>query len=88
MLIETLAGYEDSKPVRVGNAAAGQLQIDIYGEVLDALYQARKNGLTMEDDDWSVQIELLKHLEDVWTEKDEGIWEVRGRPRSISPIRR
>ena len=73
-----LAGYEGSKPVRVGNAAAGQLQIDIYGEILDALYQARKHGLTKEDDDWPVQIELLKHLETVWCEKDEGIWEVRG----------
>ena len=73
-----LAGYEGSKPVRIGNAAAGQLQIDIYGEILDALYQARKHGLTKEDDDWPVQIELLKHLEAVWSEKDEGIWEVRG----------
>ena len=73
-----LAGYENSKPVRVGNAAAGQLQIDIYGEILDALYQARKHGLTKDDDDWTVQIQLLKHLETVWCEKDEGIWEVRG----------
>ena len=73
-----LAGYENSKPVRVGNAAAGQLQIDIYGEVLDALYQARKNGLTQDTEDWNVQIQLLAHLETVWCEKDEGIWEVRG----------
>lgn len=73
-----LAGYENSAPVRVGNAAAGQLQLDIYGEILDALYQARRHGLTQEDDDWPVQIELLKHLEMVWAEKDEGIWEVRG----------
>ena len=73
-----LAGYEGSRPVRVGNAAAGQLQIDIYGEILDALYQARRHGLTDEEDDWPVQIELLKHLETVWCEKDEGIWEVRG----------
>ena len=73
-----LAGYEGSKPVRVGNAAAGQLQIDIYGELLDALYQARRRGLTTDDDDWTVQIELLKHLETVWSQADEGIWEVRG----------
>lgn len=73
-----LAGYENSAPVRIGNAAAGQLQIDIYGELLDALYQARKRGLTADDDDWTVQIELLKHLEEVWREKDKGIWEVRG----------
>ena len=78
MELATPAGYENSRPVRVGNAAAGQLQIDIYGELLDALYQARKNGLTSDDDDWTVQVELLKHLEDVWRDKDEGIWEVRG----------
>ena len=81
--IDALPGYENSKPVRVGNAAAGQLQIDIYGELLDALYQARKRGLTSDDDDWTVQIELLKHLEVVWCEKDEGIWEVRGGPRQL-----
>ena len=73
-----LAGYEGSRPVRVGNAAASQLQIDIYGEILDALYQARRHGLTDEDDDWPVQIELLRHLDTVWHEKDEGIWETRG----------
>ncbi len=84
MEIDTLAGYENSKPVRVGNAAAGQLQIDIYGELLDALYQARKRGLTADDDDWTVQIELLKHLETVWCEKDEGIWEVRGGPQHFT----
>ena len=84
MEIETLAGYENSKPVRVGNAAAGQLQIDIYGELLDAFYQARKRGLTGDDDDWTVQIELLKHLETVWCEKDEGIWEVRGGPQHFT----
>ena len=79
--IDALAGYENSKPVRVGNAAAGQLQIDIYGEVLDALYQARKRGLSPDDDDWTLQCELLVHLETVWGEKDEGIWEVRGGPQ-------
>ena len=84
MEIAELAGYEKSKPVRVGNAAAGQLQIDIYGELLDALYQARKRGLTNEDDDWTVQIELLKHLETVWRLKDEGIWEVRGGPQHFT----
>ena len=82
--IATLAGYENSKPVRVGNAAAGQLQIDIYGELLDALYQARKRGLAADDDDWTAQIELLKHLEKVWCEKDEGIWEVRGGPQHFT----
>ena len=76
-----LAGYEGSKPVRIGNAAAGQLQIDIYGELLDALYQSRKHGLTDDDDDWPVQITLLEHLETVWTQPDEGIWEIRGAPQ-------
>ena len=79
--VPQLPGYEGSSPVRVGNAAAGQLQIDIYGELLDALFQARKKGLTADNEDWTVQIELLKHLETVWHEKDEGIWEVRGGPQ-------
>ena len=82
--IGALPGYENSRPVRIGNAAAGQLQIDIYGELLDALYQSRKHGLTADDDDWRVQIELLKHLQTVWREKDEGIWEVRGEPKHFT----
>ncbi len=76
-----LAGYENSRPVRVGNAASSQLQIDIYGELLDALFQARKHGISSDDEDWNVQIQLLKHLETVWHQKDEGIWEVRGGPQ-------
>ncbi len=79
--LDTLAGYEGSRPVRVGNAAAAQLQIDIYGELLDAFYQARKRGLVDDDADWTVQCELLKHLETLWSEPDEGIWEVRGPPQ-------
>jgi GH15 family glucan-1,4-alpha-glucosidase len=79
--VPELAGYEGSRPVRVGNAAAGQLQIDIYGELLDAFYQARKRGLVADDADWMVQHQLLAHLETLWTEPDEGIWEVRGPPR-------
>ncbi len=82
--ITRLPGYEGSAPVRVGNAAAGQLQIDIYGELLDALYQSRKRGLTTDDDDWTVQVELLKHLATVWDRKDEGIWEVRGDPKHFT----
>ena len=84
MKIDALAGYENSRPVRVGNAAANQLQIDIYGELLDALYQARRRGLTSDDEDWTLQLELLKHLENVWGEKDEGIWEVRGGPQHFT----
>ena len=82
--IPRLPGYEKSAPVRVGNAAAGQLQIDIYGEVLDALYQARKRGVATDDDDWTVQIQLLEHLTEVWDQKDEGIWEVRGEPKHFT----
>lgn len=79
--LSKLAGYEGSRPVRVGNAAASQLQIDIYGELLDALYQARKHGLTPNGDDWMLQIELLRHLSSVWRKRDQGIWEMRGDPQ-------
>jgi GH15 family glucan-1,4-alpha-glucosidase len=73
-----LAGYEGSKPVRIGNAAAGQLQLDIYGEVLDALFQGSLNGLPAEHAAWDVQVKMIEHLESVWQKPDEGIWEVRG----------
>jgi GH15 family glucan-1,4-alpha-glucosidase len=73
-----LAGYEGSKPVRVGNAAHGQRQLDVYGEVFDALFQARKAGLAPFDDGWRVARKLLQWLGEHWHEPDEGIWEVRG----------
>jgi GH15 family glucan-1,4-alpha-glucosidase len=73
-----LAGYEGAKPVRIGNAAATQLQLDIYGEVLDALFQGGINGLSADHAAWDVQNAMLEHLEAVWQEPDEGIWEVRG----------
>ena len=79
-----LSGYAGSKPVRVGNAAAGQLQLDIYGEVLDALYQSRKRRLVTDAADWMLQIALLKHLETIWELPDEGIWEVRGPRRHFT----
>ncbi|HET6375009.1 MAG TPA: glycoside hydrolase family 15 protein, partial [Methylocella sp.] len=79
-----LPGYAGSKPVRVGNAAAGQLQLDIYGEVLDAFYQSRKRRLVTDAADWMLQCELLKHLETIWTLPDEGIWEVRGPRRHFT----
>ncbi|HWU25307.1 MAG TPA: glycoside hydrolase family 15 protein [Rhizomicrobium sp.] len=74
-----LAGYENSLPVRIGNAAASQVQLDVYGEVLDAMYAARKAGLKADMPSWSLECAMLKHLEEIWTEPDEGIWEVRGR---------
>jgi GH15 family glucan-1,4-alpha-glucosidase len=73
-----LTGYEHSKPVRIGNAAANQLQLDVFGEVVDALHQARLGGLSHLVAGWDFQLALLSHLETVWTEADEGIWEVRG----------
>jgi GH15 family glucan-1,4-alpha-glucosidase len=79
-----LPGYERSAPVRVGNAAAGQLQLDVYGEVMDALYQGCKGGLARHDAAWDLQRALLAHLEKVWREPDEGIWEVRGPPRQFT----
>jgi GH15 family glucan-1,4-alpha-glucosidase len=73
-----LPGYEGSRPVRVGNAAHGQLQLDVHGEVMDALHQARRGGLATGAADWALQRALLEHLGAVWREPDEGIWEVRG----------
>jgi GH15 family glucan-1,4-alpha-glucosidase len=75
--IPWLAGYERAKPVRVGNQAAGQLQLDIYGEVLDALFQASVKNLTPAESDWDLQRALVEHLETIWQGPDEGIWEMR-----------
>ncbi len=72
-----LPGYENSQPVRIGNAAHNQLQLDIFGEVMDALHQARQGGLGANEAGWAMQREFLTHLEKIWPEPDEGIWEVR-----------
>jgi GH15 family glucan-1,4-alpha-glucosidase len=79
-----LPGYEGSAPVRVGNAAAGQFQLDVFGEVLDALYEGCKGGLVRYDSAWDLQCALLRHLENIWTEPDAGMWEVRGAPRHFT----
>ena len=76
-----LPGYEDSSPVRIGNAAYGQLQLDVFGEVLDALHHARRGGLTESPEAWNLARALVGHLEGIWQEPDEGIWEVRGGKR-------
>ncbi len=73
-----LPGYEGAKPVRIGNAASGQLQLDVYGEVMDALYQGRRGGLGTLDASFNLQRAMLDHLTTIWREPDDGIWEVRG----------
>jgi len=73
-----LSGYENSRPVRVGNAASTQFQLDVYGEVLAAAWQGHRAGLKMTEPDWALMVSLIKFLESHWQEPDEGIWEVRG----------
>ena len=73
-----LPGYAGSAPVRVGNAAAHQFQLDIYGEVMDALHQARCVGIPPERPAWALQVALMDFLESAWAQPDQGIWEVRG----------
>jgi GH15 family glucan-1,4-alpha-glucosidase len=82
--IDWLCGYEGSRPVRIGNGAHTQTQIDIYGELMDGLYTARRHGLQPDDDTWHIQLELLKYLEDHWRDKGSGIWEMRGPPRDFT----
>ena len=76
--VSWLAGYEKSQPVRIGNRACDQLQLDVYGELMDALHQARVGGLPHVEAGWELQLALLDHLEIIWREPDEGIWEIRG----------
>jgi GH15 family glucan-1,4-alpha-glucosidase len=73
-----LPGYENSAPVRIGNAAHSQLQLDVLGELMDTLHQARCGGLAPNASGWELEVEFLKHLEKIWQHKDSGIWEVRG----------
>ncbi|WP_461036781.1 glycoside hydrolase family 15 protein [Streptomyces mayteni] len=79
-----LPGYENSQPVRIGNGAAGQLQLDVYGEVTEALHLAHMTGLARNDHANVLQLKLIKYLEDHWDEPDEGIWEVRGPRRHFT----
>ena len=76
-----LPGYEKSAPVRVGNAASGQFQLDVYGEIMDALLQARDRGMEPEPHAWAIQRAILDFLESHWEEPDEGLWEVRSERR-------
>ncbi|HEV2368906.1 MAG TPA: glycoside hydrolase family 15 protein, partial [Acidimicrobiales bacterium] len=87
--VDWLPGYEGSAPVRVGNAAAGQFQLDVYGEVMDALYQAHcdmdsRDPTHPEDPAWALQTALMNFLETGWSRPDDGIWEVRGPRRHFT----
>jgi len=73
-----LPGYEESVPVRIGNAAAGQVQLDVYGELVGAMYVARRAGLAPDETSWALECALVRHLETIWEQPDDGIWEVRG----------
>jgi GH15 family glucan-1,4-alpha-glucosidase len=79
-----LPGYQGSAPVRIGNAAHRQLQLDIFGEVMDAMHVARRAGLAADENAWRVERELVRHLETAWSEPDGGIWEVRGPRRHFT----
>jgi len=79
-----LDGYEGSRPVRIGNGATDQLQLDVYGEVIDALHLARVKGLEASDDAWAIAAKQFDWLESGWREPDEGIWEVRGPRRHFT----
>jgi GH15 family glucan-1,4-alpha-glucosidase len=82
--IPWLSGYESSKPVRIGNGASTQFQLDVYGEVLDVLHQARVRKLERDENSWALQRAFLANLERRWREPDEGIWEVRGPRRHFT----
>jgi GH15 family glucan-1,4-alpha-glucosidase len=82
--IPWLPGYEGSRPVRIGNAAHKQLQLDVYGELMDALHAANRFGLESSGFTWSLQVNLLEYLEAIWEQPDQGIWEIRGEPRHFT----
>jgi GH15 family glucan-1,4-alpha-glucosidase len=81
LLIPWLAGYENSSPVRIGNAAAQQQQIDVFGEVADAVFQALRAGMKPSKRQHATRLVVLEHLTTAWREPDEGIWEIRGQPQ-------
>jgi GH15 family glucan-1,4-alpha-glucosidase len=82
--IAWLRGYEGSAPVRIGNAASEQLQLDIYGEIMDVFHQARHARLAASDAGWQLQIQLADHLAQIWNRPDRGMWEVRGRSQHFT----
>jgi GH15 family glucan-1,4-alpha-glucosidase len=82
--IPWLPGYEGSKPVRIGNAAMHQFQLDVYGELLDTMHQARKAGVDGDGKSWALERALLRFLETGWEKPDAGVWEIRGEPRHFT----
>ncbi|MET0728820.1 MAG: glycoside hydrolase family 15 protein [Acidimicrobiales bacterium] len=84
VLVDWLPGYEGSVPVRIGNAASDQFQLDVYGEVMDCLHQGRRAGIPDDPFAWALQRALMGFLEEHWREPDEGIWEVRGSRRQFT----
>lgn len=84
LTLDWLPGYENSAPVRIGNAAFEQLQLDVFGEVIDTLNVVRRVGLGLDDEAWHVQRALLDFLESAWDQPDHGIWEVRGPKRHFT----
>ncbi|HEX3506383.1 MAG TPA: glycoside hydrolase family 15 protein [Xanthobacteraceae bacterium] len=79
-----LPGYEKSMPVRVGNAAYTQLQLDVFGEVMDTYHQARRVGLSTNESGWDAQLKFLEYLSKIWCQPDHGIWEMRGPPQHFT----
>ncbi len=84
MELPWLPGYENSRPVRIGNAAVEQLQLDVYGEVMDAMHLARRAGINNDPSSWNLQRALMSFLERGWDQPDEGLWEVRGPRRHFT----
>jgi GH15 family glucan-1,4-alpha-glucosidase len=82
--VDWLTGYEGSHPVRLGNAAHAQRQLDVYGEIMDAMYVSARLGLPIEETSWAVLRSMVTFLESIWAEPDEGIWEVRGGRRQFT----
>ncbi len=80
--VDWLPGYEGSSPVRIGNAASGQFQLDVYGELMDAIDRARNHGIAVHKVIWRIQVAIMRFLVNHWSDPDDGIWEVRG-PRRL-----
>jgi GH15 family glucan-1,4-alpha-glucosidase len=83
-IVDWLPGYEKSAPVRIGNAAHTQLQLDMFGEIMDVHHQARRAGLSTNESGWDAQIKFLEHLARIWRKLDSGIWEMRGPPQHFT----